>query len=197
MKKRVLGFMALLLLVGISTKYVGSTFAKYTGSVAKTSTAKVAKWAFATDNSDSTGALTISLPATVDPTTLVANRIAPGTSGTFDIVIANTHSEVGIDYEVSWGALTNVPANLILKEHEGATLDTSKKFVGKVVAGGSDTIKIDWEWPYGVDSFTSDTEDAEDNTDGIAAKDVTITANVVAKQTGPGAAITTGHTANN
>ena len=88
-KNAVLVFV-LLLLVAVSAMMVASTYAKYTSTVTGTGSATVAKWAFTDDNTNTD--LTIKLDETYDASTLVAERIAPGTSGEFMIEIDATRN---------------------------------------------------------------------------------------------------------
>ena len=54
-KKTSLIIMILLLVVGVTTGYVASTYAKYTSSLPeKSGTATVAKWAFTSENASKT-----------------------------------------------------------------------------------------------------------------------------------------------
>ncbi|MBO4601492.1 MAG: hypothetical protein J5634_04595, partial [Bacilli bacterium] len=50
----------LLLLVGVSIRYVAGTYAKYTSQVSGSGTISVAKWAFPTDNASSSITLSLS-----------------------------------------------------------------------------------------------------------------------------------------
>ncbi len=109
--KKSLLVLVLLLLVGITSAYVASTFAKYTSKIENNNgTATVAKWAFTTDNSAQT--LTVNLDNTPDPSTLVAGKIAPGTSGSFNIALSNATTETGVDWTISLKNVTNKPTNL-------------------------------------------------------------------------------------
>ena len=110
-KKKSLLVVALLLLVGITSGYVASTYAKYTSQIAgNNGSATVAKWAFSTDNPAKT--LTINFSGTYDASTLVAGKIAPGTSGFFNVALVNTHTETGVDWTIRLNSITNAPTNL-------------------------------------------------------------------------------------
>lgn len=177
-KKRTLSLLVLLLLVGVAGVYVVGTFAKYTSSVDKSGTAIVAKWAFSTDNTNDD--LTINLAKTYDASTLVKDRIAPGTSGSFDLVISNKNSEVGISYEITFADIANIPTNLVFKQN-GTVVDiTSKKITGTLPAGESDTIPMTWEWAY--ETTGGDDKDTED---GESAQALTFKAHIVGTQVTP------------
>ena len=95
----------LLLLVGVTSVYVASTYAKYTETLPqRTGEATIAKWAFASDNESKT--ITVDFSTTYDPATLVAQRIAPGTEGGFKIEVANTNGETGVDFTMNFGNVT-------------------------------------------------------------------------------------------
>ena len=170
-KNAVLVFV-LLLLVAVSAMMVASTYAKYTAEVSGSGKATVAKWAFKSDNETVT--INVDFSETYDETTLKANRIAPGTSGTFDLVLSNANSEVGVDYTVSLGTVS-YPKNLVLN-NGNATI------TGTIPVGGSATVKVPWEWAYYVDAA----EDAEDTTDGEATSlELTVPVTITGVQVQP------------
>lgn len=184
-KNAVLVFV-LLLLVAVSAMMVASTYAKYTAEVTGTGNVKVAKWAFQSENSSQD--ITIALDGTVDPTTLVAQRIAPGTKGTFNIELSNKQSEVGVDFTIEFTGTENVPSNLVFKQGTTTIDPTTGKITGKIAQNGTLTVPVSWEWPY----YTDATNDGEDTSDGVAAKTMNINMKITGVQTQPGAAITTG-----
>jgi len=190
MKKKSIAIIVLLLLVGLTSGYVSSTYAKYVKTLDNAeATTTIAKWDF--KKGTNYGVFEISLPATVDPTTLVANRIAPGTSGTFTIDLDNSGSEVGVQYEIAFATATGVPSNLVFKQNSTTLNVAGSKVVGTIPAGQSDSIALDWEWPYET-SGTLATEDGEDTTNGEAAtRTMTLTATVNGHQVAPSATATT------
>lgn len=188
-KRKTIIIIVLLLLVGVSIRYVAGTYAKYTSSVNASGTATVAKWAFDTDNASS--ALTINLTSTVDATSLTSGKIAPGTSGTFVIAVDNTTSEVGVQYTVSFGSAQNVPQNLVFTYNNTTFNPTANTIQGYLPVGQTDSLTIDWEWPYETGSGAQlVTEDGQDTSDGSAANTMTITATIVGVQTNPGTTVT-------
>lgn len=157
-RKRALGILltiALVLLV-FSTGY---TFAKYYTEIEGGGIGSIAKWSFIANNSEDT-MQKISLVDTANQVSLVEGKIAPGTSGNFDIVIDATGSEVGVDYEVRVAEENNMPTNLIYKVVvDGQTSEnytSLKELAEKELKGNIDTlngentktIKVIWEWPY-------------------------------------------------
>lgn len=186
-RKKRIGLIVLLLLFGLTAGYVANTYAKYTAQVSGSGTATVAKWAFDTDNANTN--FTINLDGTVDASTLAADRIAPGTSGSFDIALKNTNSEVGVEFTISFSNAQNVPSNLVFTSGSSTITDiTTQTISGKIAAGESLTVPITWEWPYS----TSTADDAEDTTDGKNAGTMTVNTTITGTQVQPGAAITTG-----
>ena len=103
---------------------VGYTFAKYYSEIKGGGNGTIAKWSFVANNSKDT-IQTISLVDTAKNVSLVEGKIAPGTKGSFDIVIDATGSEVGVDYEVNVAEETNLPTNLLYKVTvDGKTSET-------------------------------------------------------------------------
>ena len=176
---------ALLIAVGVSIRYVAGTYAKYTSTITGSGTATVAKWAFTDDNSST--ALTFNLTTTVDQTSLINGKIAPGTEGNFQFTLSNATSDVGVEFTVSFAGATNVPSNLVLKYNNTSFDPTSATITGTIARGESITIPIAWEWPY----YTNTTDDGEDTDDGVAAATMTLSASITGVQTNPTQAITT------
>ena len=185
----------LLLLVGITSGYVASTYAKYTDQITgNNGTATVAKWAFTDDNSSQT--LTINFGQTYDPTTLVANKVAPGTQGSFNIALVNTTSEVGVDFTVALDSITNLPTNM--KFYKDSTFTTeltpgTSTITGQIAAGDSTgvTIPIYWRWEYETNAIA--TNDPIDTDDGETAATLTIGATITGTQTPPSSTAITTH----
>ncbi len=182
-KKKALSLLVILLLVGVASVYVVGTFAKYTSSVDKNGSATVAKWAFNDDNT--AGNLSITITPTADASTLASSKIAPGTSGSFDIEVSNLNSEVGINYEITFTDISNLPTNLVFKQNGTAMNDTTgmtKKITGTLQKGHTATIPVTWEWPYETTGG-----DSADTTDGAAAQTLTFKAHIVGTQVTPSA----------
>ena len=186
-KKKSLVLISLLMLVGLTSGYVASTYAKYTATLDNASgETTVAKWDF--KKGTNYGKFEISLPATVDATTLVDDRIAPGTSGTFTIDLDNSGSEVGVEYEITFATASGIPSNLVFKSGTDTFTVTGSKVVGKIPAGQTKSVELNWEWLYEQTTGTLADEDAEDNANGTAASSaMTLTAVVTGKQVPPSA----------
>ena len=194
-QKKSFVLIALLLLVALTSSYVAGTYAKYTAEVTGEGSATVAKWAFASDNDDVD--FDINLDETYDASTLVADRIAPGTSGSFDIELSNENSEVGVEFTISFTNTANVPTNLVFTQGNNTVNPATQSIKGYIAAGETLTVPLTWEWAYetGTSPYTQAGEDPADTTDGIAAKTMTVTANIKGIQVAPSTtAITTGVT---
>ena len=186
MKKR-LFILLLLLVVGTSCCFVGSSFAKYTANISKSGSVAIAKWNFQSDNSQET--FNIALDQNYDESTLLSVRtvdgkakklIAPGTSGSFDINLINT-SEVGVNFTVSLDQIDNLPHNI--KFYKDASYQTeltpgSSTITGVLTANDSTGVNVTiyWKWLYETGTTTDEIieNDAFDTTDGINGSDLTI-----------------------
>ena len=191
MKKKSFMMMALLIMFGLSFYFVSGTYAKYTAEVSGNATATVAKWNFATDNAITS--LNINLDQTPDASTLAANKIAPGTSGSFAINLKNTNSEVGANFTLSLGTISDKPTNL--KFYKDSTYTTeitpgSGTITGQLAAGDSTGIpvKIYWRWQY-----ETTNGDAADTADGMSAKSLTLPVTITGTQVAPSATAITSH----
>ena len=193
--KKSLLFAVLLLLVAVTSSYVAGTYAKYTSKIeGNNGEATVAKWAFDTDNATQT--LTINLAETYNPTTLVANKIAPGTEGSFNVALVNTNSEVGVDFTVKLNDVANKPTNL--KFYKDASYKTeltpgTDTITGQLIAGDSTGVEVPiyWRWEYETDAIA--TNDPIDTTDGKDANTLTIGVDITGVQTQPSTTAITSH----
>ena len=198
-KKKNLGLIVLLLLVTVTFAGVAGTYAKYTAEITgKQGTATVAKWAFDTENQNKT--LNVELAPTADATTLVANKIAPGTSGSFAINLSNANSEVGVDFTVGLGNATNVPTNLKFYKDAAHTTELTpgtSTITGQIIAG--DTTGVDvtiyWAWEYETGTVTDGiaTGDADDTANGRTGSTMTLPLTIKGVQTQPSSTAITSH----
>ena len=200
--KKTLFVLALLLLVGITSGYIANTYAKYASAIpTKTATATVAKWNFVEDNGTQTVA--INLANTPDPSTLIGERIAPGTSGSFNIELKNT-SDTGVDYTIKLTKPENAPKNLKFytdAEHTNALISetptpntaTTGTITGSLAAKQpategaisntpSKSVTIYWAWEFGNSDEVTDATNAADTTDGQAGNNLTISVDITGVQ---------------
>lgn len=144
----------LIILAAIIISFIGGqTFSKYVTQVNGEGVANIAKWTFKVNDNESK-LQTISLASTVNNNTLIDNKIAPGTSGDFQIKIDANGSDVGIDYKVKFINELNKPQNLIFTYEDNKyenVMDLSEILTGTIDANSPEkekTINIHWEWPY-------------------------------------------------
>jgi len=199
MKKKVyaarLGVTALALTL-VTTCLMGSTLARYVTEVTGSANATVAKWSFKANNSTAATFDDIDLGRTAyDSSTIKAGVIASGTSGSFDIVIDGTGSEVGIDYEIKLEAAdTTFPDDMVFSTEaitEAKPGKSFSEFINTAIEGSvnqSDvaeamkkTVTIYWAWDFGKD----DTVAADKNDNGYAGKNWKIDITVTGKQKAP------------
>ena len=193
--KKTLLVLVLLLLVGITSGYVASTYAKYTSKIENNNgTATVAKWAFTTDNSAQT--LAVNLDNTPDPSTLVAGKIAPGTSGSFNIALSNATTETGVDWTISLKNVTNKPTNLKFYKDSSHTTEITPgtgTITGQLAAQDSTGLSVPIYWAWAYETTAIATNDPIDTTDGEAANSLTIGVDITGVQTQPSATAITSH----
>lgn len=171
--------------------FINNTFSKYINKVSGDGETEIAKWSFKV-NQETEEFATIKLADTYDKTTLLNGKIAPGTKGSFDLIIDATNSEVGVRYEVDFLEETNKPTNLIFKSGN-KTVSTIEELESVL----TDTINVDdtnkvrtltinWEWPY--ETTTSNTISSNDKIDtdeGLQALDYSFKVVVTGTQVQP------------
>ena len=97
-KKKIIATTAMLLAITVSF-LGGQTFSKYVTEIKGSGKAEVAAWSFkAYGENEQTQ--TVNLASTVNDATLLNNKIAPGTKGSFVIRIDGRGSDVGINYNL-------------------------------------------------------------------------------------------------
>lgn len=160
-----------LLITMIALVLVSGTYAKYTSSASGSDTARVAKWSFNVGENDivAKDTFTFDLFKTITDTdgktetdVVSANAdkvIAPGTSGSFDLVLENkseTSAKYGITYTVTNTASIPVQFSVNGKDWTDnlanvVESDTDTKLDAN---NGRKTIKIQWKWAYDGDDTT-------------------------------------------
>ena len=136
---------ALIILTAIIISFIGGqTFSKYVTEVSGEGVANVAKWTFKVNDNESQ-LQSINLASTVNNETLINNKIAPGTSGDFQIKIDATGSDVGINYKVNFVNEKNKPQNLIFtyddERYENVT-DIAEELSGIIDANAEEKTKV-------------------------------------------------------
>lgn len=191
--KQKAGMMALVALAAIGSYFIAGTYAKYTSQITGSDTATVAKWKWTINNSviDSAEDTTYTFnlfdtikdsDGTSSETDVASGKIAPGTSGSFDIDITND-SEVNATYAI---AFTETNANNVPIEYstDGTTWVSSVNSMDvsttNIAMGASSAKKtVYWRWVY-----YEDTEgDVADTALGFAANTSAATVQVTATVT--------------
>lgn len=152
-KNKKILFVILILLAIILSFIGGKTFSKYMSQVQGSGTAEIANWVFKVNGTEDL-VKNVDLLSTYNNETLIDNKVAPGTSGSFDIIIDATGSEVGVDYKVKFLNETEKPQNLIFiyNDNEYATIQELQEDLSGTINADEDnktrTITINWKWQY-------------------------------------------------
>lgn len=172
-KKKVL--IALAILTVILLAFIGGqAYAKYVSEVRGEGIAEVATWSFKVNGQDEQ-VESINLASTCNNETLVDNKIAPGTSGSFNILVDATGSEVGINYNITFTEEENKPQNLKFEYNDteyNSIKDLEDDLSGTINANDENktrTLNVKWKWDYETGSDPEeissndliDTEDAK------------------------------------
>lgn len=172
MSKRKKIIIIAIILLALGLLFIGgNTFSKQVTEVKGKGVANVANWSFKVNNNEAQ-IQTINL-ASNNNKNLTDNKIAPGTSGNFQIKINADGAEVGINYKISFINETNKPQNLFFiyndKKYKNIT-EMEKDLTGTIDAttGKKEkNIEIYWEWPYETmidgDSSVNDKIDTQDS----------------------------------
>lgn len=172
----------------LSTCAISSTFAKYTSESTGTATARVAKWDIQINSTSMKTATTMFdfdlFDTTYDSDSSYTvkssgtdNVIAPGTTGSFALVINNS-SEVTATYEIDY-TVTNsasIPVEFSVDNGTSWTHDLTDVTAVTLAMGSSETITVQWKWEFSGDDST-DTGLGEKGTDTL-----TVSAKVTATQ---------------
>lgn len=151
-KKKIILIIAVLSCIIVSF-IGGQSYSKYVSEVRGNGMAEVATWSFKV-NGQKEEVQTIQLASTCNNETLINNKIAPGTRGSFNILVDGTGSEVGIDYNIQFTNETTKPSNLKFTYNDkqyNSIIELEKDLSGTINANEENktrTLKINWEWPY-------------------------------------------------
>ncbi len=154
----------------------GHSYSKYVSEVRGNGIAEVATWSFKV-NGQQEQVQEIKLNSTCDNETLVDHKIAPGTQGSFNIIVDGTGSDVGINYSIKFENESTKPTNLkfVYNNQEYSSIDELQaNLSGTIHANDEDktrTLTIDWKWNY--ETGTTESEIANnDKIDTQNAKDI-------------------------
>ena len=154
MKKKKTVLLVICILLAIILSFLGGkAFSKYLSEVKGIGTAEIANWVFKVNGKEDM-VQNVNLLSTYNNETLINNKVAPGTSGSFNIVVDATGSEVGVEYVVQFLNESEKPQNLVFiyQDEKYTTIqDLEKDLSGTINANDEDktrTITINWEWQY-------------------------------------------------
>ena len=154
--------------------FVGGTFAKYTSSATGTDSATVAKWSFKVGETDiaTTDTFTFDLFKTIKDSDGINDEtemnpvdgsiIAPGTQGSFDLVLKNK-SQVTAQYAIDYTVTNNNNIPVKFSVDGGRTwtndlADVAASDSTKLAANsGTTTIKVQWKWYFNGSDDSFDT----------------------------------------
>ena len=184
----IVAILAIILLAFIG----GQAYAKYITEVKGQGMAEVATWSFKV-NGGKEQIQQINLASTCDNNTLVDNKIAPGTSGSFNIIIDGTGSDVGIRYNINFEDNSTKPTNLKFKYENveynslGEIQDSISGIIGAKDENKVITLPIEWIWEYetGSNSETINTNDTIDTEDAQNIQNYTFNVSVIGTQVEP------------
>lgn len=151
-KKKILFIIAILSCILLA--FVGGqSYSKYVSEVRGNGIAEVATWSFKV-NGQKEQVQAIELGSTCNNETLVNNKIAPGTSGNFQIIVDGTGSDVGINYNIKFENETTKPTNLKFVydgQEYNSINELQTNLSGTIEANAQEktrAITIGWKWNY-------------------------------------------------
>lgn len=166
----------------------GQSYSKYVSEVRGDGMAEVATWSFKV-NGQKEQVQTIQLGSTCNNETLVNQKIAPGTSGSFNIIVDGTDSDVGINYNVKFTNESTKPTNLKFtydNQEYNSIAELESSLSGTIHANEEDktrTLTIYWQWAYETGNNESEIAN-NDKIDTQNAQDIaTYTFNVIVSGT--------------
>lgn len=191
-KKKKVIIVSSILIIMLLAFIGGQVYAKYISQVRGNGIAEIATWSFKV-NGQKEQVQEIKLVSTYNSETLVNNKIAPGTSGSFNIIVDATGSEVGIKYNIKFAEESNKPQNLKFV-YGGKEYDSIKQLgdelSGTIAANEEDktrTINVQWKWNYETGSSAEqiNANDIIDTNDAISIANYTFQVIVTGTQVEP------------
>lgn len=170
----------------------GQSYSKYISQVKGEGTAEVATWSFKVNGTDEQ-IQTINLASTVNNETLIDNKIAPGTNGSFNIVVDCSGSDVGINYDIKFTNETNKPENLKFTYENvqyNSITELQNALTGTINSNDENKVKtlnIKWNWNYETGSTETEilNNDKVDTQNGKTIQNYTFNVNVSGTQVIP------------
>ena len=164
MKKSKKIILVVVAIIAILVSFLGGqAYAKYMSKVTGNGTAEIASWKFKV-NENEEKMQTISLSSTVNNFTLANKKVAPGTSGSFQIKLDSTDADVGVMYTINFENESQKPTNLKF-EYLGDTYESLSHLrnviLGTIFADAQEktkTITVGWKWDYETGSTKEEIE---------------------------------------
>ena len=191
-------FMALVLLVTLlAVILVSGTYAKYTTAVSAKDTATVARWNITLNGEDiskgTQNTLKLGLFDTINDTDftseesdVTAGKIAPGTTGQFEIAKLINNSDVNAQYKITYSIDNNNNIPLEFSKDKNAADSEWKSLsdfsmnnfeaLSKDSTEGVSTGTIYWRWKF------ERNDDSADTDFGINTPEVVVTATITVEQ---------------
>ncbi len=194
MNKRLKIAMLLIAIILVAALAISMAYSKYYSKISGTGTATVAKWSFTVNGkTDNLGTITLGNTA-AENSKVAEGRVAPGTSGSFNVALDATGSEVALDYTISFSNVQgDIPTNLKFYatktdagyEDEIADITTQGLTGSMEVSDGekTKTVTIYWNWDYETGAEDEiDANDEIDTTEGMNPATITFDVEVTGTQ---------------
>ena len=152
-KKRKIILVSSILVLLLISFFIGQAYAKYFTKLKGEGVAEIASWDFKV-NGQKEQVEKINLNSTMNNESLIGNKIAPGTEGSFNIVIDATGTDVGINYNIEFSEESNKPTNLkfTYDEKEYNSIEELTYNLSGVINANDEnkerTLNIKWKWDY-------------------------------------------------
>ena len=187
--KKGVAYSAILLSVATLGIVGGNTYTKYFTKIDGEGNAEIARWSFRANNT-STVMEKIQLNNVYNTNILKNKTIAPGTNGSFDIVLDATGANVAIDYAVTFDNLVNKPTNMKFT-YDGKTSDSLKGLEdvlkGRIALNDArtKTLTIKWAWDYQTGTTAKEKENNDKIDTNDSGKDFSFDIKVTGTQVNP------------
>ncbi len=155
-------FLVAVILFALSVGLFAGAYARFQTTVTGTAALTVADWEFTVNGQSSNFTINL-LDGDVNNVITVGNtkKVQPGSSGSYDIVVAATNSDVPVTYTIEIGTTSGLPENLVLCADASCTTTGISSLGGELAAGGTATKTIYWRWLWS-------TEDVENSYAGTS-----------------------------
>ena len=159
-KKKIVLAIILILTLGLIFVIGQDSFSRYATQIQGKGVIEVGGWSFLVNGNES-NFTRINLGETAN------EKMIPGASGVFNIIVDATGSDVDIDYSVQFLNETEKPKNVIFT-YDGIVVNNitelSMLLEGRIAKDDENKrriLTVDWRWPMDSDDNEQDTEDAK------------------------------------